>query len=112
MSFPNSCPAEPSYEDHMNVTRPETDDVVTQLETFVMMLPNIAMWGDVTPSRATTAAARRTDNRVAHGYLSPRCIVFSRQGRSHSGHGGPGTFAILRSTHAPTMPPRTILRGM
>jgi hypothetical protein len=76
----------------MNVTRPETDDVVTQLETFVMMLPNIAMWGDLTPSRATTAAARRTDNRVAHGYLSPRCIVFSRQGRSHSGHGGPGTF--------------------
>ena len=31
----------------MNVTRLETDDVVTQLETFVMMVPNIAMRGAV-----------------------------------------------------------------
>jgi hypothetical protein len=31
----------------MNVTQLETDDVVTQLETFVMMVPNIAMWGAV-----------------------------------------------------------------
>ena len=32
------------------------------------------------------------------------CIDCSSQGRSHSGHGGPGTFAILRPTHVPTMP--------
>ena len=31
----------------MNVTQLETDDVVTQLETFVMMVPNIAMRGAV-----------------------------------------------------------------
>jgi hypothetical protein len=35
--FTNGCPAEPLYEHHMNVTWLETDDVITRLETFVMI---------------------------------------------------------------------------
>jgi hypothetical protein len=42
----------------MNVTQLETDDVVTQLETFVMMVPNIAMWGAVSMGNTSAPVLR------------------------------------------------------
>ena len=92
----------------MNVTQLETDDVVTQLETFVMfvmMLPNIAMWGDV--SMAGEGFALESLTEAVAGAVTGKLWSAKGAGRDR-GDGGAALNVVFDLTGA-TLP--RLLRG-
>jgi hypothetical protein len=76
----------------MNVTRLETDDVVTQLETFVMMLPNVAIWGAVTP---TSPRSRIPPGKTSGTRKRPK--LWANEARAISRSAPRGTALLMRT---------------